>query len=61
MMRPVDKGADRGEFNPYTDAQAPLIELLGMNCSYCERWIASAIHVEHKIPKSQNENLKYRI
>ncbi len=51
-MRPVNKGDDLGVFNPYTDAQQRLIERLGEYCSYCERWIASGIHVEHKLPKN---------
>lgn len=51
-MRPVDKGVDRGSFNPYSDAQRPLAELLGDYCSYCERWIPSGIHIEHKRPKN---------
>lgn len=50
-MRPVDKGADQGPFVKHEDAQQPLLEQLGEYCSYCERWIASAIHVEHKKPK----------
>lgn len=51
-MRPVDKGNDLGEFQPYGKAQQPLTERLGEYCSYCERWIACAIHVEHKKPKN---------
>lgn len=51
-MRPVDKGIDLGEFNPYEKAQQPLTDRLGEYCSYCERWIASGIHVEHKKPKN---------
>lgn len=51
-MRPVDKGADLGNFDPYNDAQQPLEEQLGSFCSYCERWVSSSIHVEHKLPKA---------
>lgn len=50
-MRPVDKGQDLGEFEPYKNAQQPLIDQLGEYCNYCERWIASGIHVEHKLPQ----------
>lgn len=60
-MRPIDKTPDRGSFPKYEDAQQPLTGLLGAYCSYCERWIASAIHVEHKLPKSDYpvEKLKW--
>lgn len=52
-MRPVDKGSDLGEIKSYENAQQPLTERLGEYCSYCERWIASGIHVEHKKPKKE--------
>lgn len=52
-MRPIDKGADRGSFSKYQDAQQPLIEQLGEYCSYCERWLATSIAVEHKKPKKK--------
>ncbi len=58
-MRPIDKGIDRGPFNPYSKAQGPLIEQIGRYCSYCERWVASAIHIEHKQPKSLYPDLKF--
>lgn len=50
-MRPIDKGNDLGEIKPYENAQQSLTERLEEYCSYCERWIASGIHVEHKKPK----------
>lgn len=59
-MRPVDKGFDRGTFRPYTDAQKPLEDAIGRYCSYCERWIASGIHVEHKLPKGRYAGRKFR-
>ncbi|MEJ6475288.1 HNH endonuclease [Pseudoalteromonas piscicida] len=59
-MRPIVKGHDRGEFRPYQDAQQPLIKQLGEYCSYCERWIPSGIHVEHKKPKDPYPELKYQ-
>ncbi len=58
-MRPVDKGSDLGEIKPYENAQQPLTERLGEYCSYCERWIASGIHVEHKKPKNEYPETKY--
>lgn len=58
-MRPVDKGSDLGEIKPYENAQQPLTERLGEYCSYCERWIASGIHVEHKRPKNEYPETKY--
>nr|WP_294864223.1 HNH endonuclease [uncultured Pseudogulbenkiania sp.] len=59
-MRPVNKGPDKGTFKPYGNAQEPLKTALGRYCSYCERWIASAIHVEHKLPKDDYPGRKYR-
>jgi uncharacterized protein (TIGR02646 family) len=59
-MRPVDKGQIERDFNPYQDAQQPLVNRLGKFCSYCERWIASAIHVEHKMPKANYSQLKFK-
>ncbi|WP_367156139.1 HNH endonuclease [Methylomonas sp. HYX-M1] len=58
-MRPIEKGTDLGEINPYERAQQPLIERLGEYCSYCERWIASGIHVEHKKPKNEYPETKF--
>jgi len=58
-VRPVNKGKDAGEFKPYQDAQNLLQERIGEFCSYCERWIASAIHVEHKQPKNEYPKLQY--
>ena len=55
-MRPINKGVDRGDFDPYQDAQQPLIDQLGEFCSYCERWVSSGIHVEHKLPKGRYKN-----
>ncbi|AAZ98637.1 HNH nuclease [Thiobacillus denitrificans ATCC 25259] len=59
-MRPVDKGKDLGSFKPYNKACAPLQDRLGEYCSYCERWIAAAIEVEHILPKKANPSQKYR-
>lgn len=58
-MRPVSKGADRGVFNPYNDAQKPLIEQLGEYCSYCERLVPCGIHVEHKLPKGEYPEFEF--
>lgn len=59
-MRPVNKGNNRGTFNPYTNAQQPLIDQLGDRCSYCERWIPSSIHVEHKKPKDHYPEVEFQ-
>lgn len=59
-MRSVNKGSDRGSFNPYQDACTPLQDAIGEYCSYCERWIASAIEVEHILPKKSNPSRKFR-
>lgn len=59
-MRPVNKGPDRGSYRPYGKACGPLQEAIGAYCSYCERWIASAIEVEHILPKKLNPAKKFR-
>lgn len=58
-MRPVNKGNDLGQISPYKNAQQPLIDRLGEYCSFCERWIASGIHVEHKKPKNDYPEEKF--
>lgn len=58
-MRPVNKGDDLGEFNPYQNAQQPLSDLIGEYCSYCERWVCSGIHIEHKKPKGEYPEFEY--
>jgi uncharacterized protein (TIGR02646 family) len=50
-MRPINKGSNNYTYRKYQDAQGDLINRIGEHCSYCGRWIASAIHVEHKKPK----------
>lgn len=58
-MRPVDKSPDLGKIKPYQEAQKPLKDRLGSFCSYCERWICNAQHVEHKMPKDQDRTLEF--
>jgi uncharacterized protein (TIGR02646 family) len=58
-MRPVDKGNSTKVYIKYTESQNDLTDKLGRGCSYCERWIASAINVEHKKPKSKYPSLEY--
>lgn len=50
-MRPINKGINNQPYGKYQDAQGDLINRIGEYCSYCGRWIPSAIHVEHKRPK----------
>lgn len=59
-MRPIDKGRDQGSFKCYGDAQQPLKAILGEYCSYCERWVSNAIHVEHKLPKNDYPGRRHR-
>jgi uncharacterized protein (TIGR02646 family) len=59
-LRPVNKLPCQGDFSPWGTAQKPLKEKIGEYCSYCERWIASAIHVEHKKPKNQFDLEKFK-
>ncbi|MBH1972137.1 HNH endonuclease [Moraxellaceae bacterium AER2_44_116] len=58
-MRPINKGVYLYRLAKYEDAQQPLVVRLGEYCSYCERWIASAIHVEHKKPKKEYPTEQY--
>lgn len=58
-MRPVNKGTDLGEFKPYGNAQQPLVDKIGEFCSYCERWVSSGIHIEHKKPKDKYPSLEF--
>jgi uncharacterized protein (TIGR02646 family) len=41
-------------FTDYKQAAPYLKERLGRYCSYCERWIAVSLAVEHVSPKSKN-------
>lgn len=59
-MRPINKGKDRGYFKPWGKACNALQDAIGEYCSYCERWIASAIEVEHVLPKNEYPSQKYR-
>lgn len=55
-MRPVDKmqAPVPGAFSPYGTARGELLTRLGRYCSYCERAVKSAIHVEHIMPQAHN-------
>lgn len=54
-MRPVNRGEHPAELaSPmahYRDAAPYLEKRLGRYCSYCERWIATSLAVEHISPK----------
>lgn len=54
-MRPVNRGEHPAELaSPmahYRDAAPYLKDRLGRYCSYCERWIATSLAVEHLSPK----------
>jgi len=59
-MRSVDRGAQPLSadgspvaFAQYQDAAPYLKERLGRYCSFCERWIATNLAVEHKLPKHE--------
>jgi uncharacterized protein (TIGR02646 family) len=53
-MRPVERGDAPQVFNDYREAAPYLKERLGRYCSYCERFIAAGLAVEHVSPKSQD-------
>jgi uncharacterized protein (TIGR02646 family) len=64
-MRSVEKGGhpkgDDGqpiEFGAYGDAAPYLKERIGRWCSFCERWIATNLAVEHKLPKKTYPELE---
>jgi len=48
---PVDSKGMPKTFAVYKYARADLIEVLGRYCSFCERHIATSLHVEHVLPK----------
>lgn len=52
-MRPIRRGASprQGDFSHYRDALPDLVSRLGMYCSYCERYVATQLAVEHIQPK----------
>ena len=52
-MRSIRRGASprQGDFSNYRDALPDLVSRLGMYCSYCERYVATQIAVEHIQPK----------
>jgi len=50
-MRPVNKGIAPKAYADYREAQPDLVAAIDRFCSYCGRFIASGIHVEHKRPK----------
>lgn len=61
-MRSVDKGGhpigQDGEavrFADYQEAGPYLKERIGRYCSYCERFIAASLAVEHKLPKDEGQ------
>jgi uncharacterized protein (TIGR02646 family) len=62
-MRPVDRGPvpqDGGQdvmFTEYGQARPYLARRLGRYCSYCERWMAASLAVEHVRPKSLRPDL----
>lgn len=62
-MRPVCRGPVPQEdgqevvFSDYGEARPHLAQTLGRYCSYCERWIAASLAVEHVQPKSLRPDL----
>lgn len=52
-MRPIRRNASprQGDFSNYRDALPDLVSRLGMYCSYCERYVATQLAVEHIQPK----------
>ncbi len=52
-MRPVQRGASPfpTDLGNYQDAKRPLVDRLGLYCSYCERYVCTGLAVEHIQPK----------
>jgi uncharacterized protein (TIGR02646 family) len=52
-MRPIRRGVSprQGDFTNYRDAFPDLVSRLGLYCSYCERYVATQLAVEHIQPK----------
>jgi len=46
-MRPIHRGSTRKVYAEYEHAKQDLVNRLGPYCSYCERHIATSLHVEH--------------
>ena len=49
---PQDKGGQPLQFNRSQEATPHLKQRLGRYCSFCERWIAANLAIEHKHPQS---------
>ena len=52
-MRPVAKGAAPNTYSVFTDAQPDLVAVIDRFCSFCGRFVAAGIHVEHKLPQNE--------
>lgn len=55
---PQDDAGGPIAFDRYQDAAPYLKERMGRYCSFCERWIATQLAVEHKQPKKPNPALE---
>jgi hypothetical protein len=55
---PLDEQAQPVVLNNYQDAAPYLKTRLGRYCSYCERFTASSLAVEHKLPKKHHDELE---
>lgn len=55
---PTSPEGEAVQFVRYQDAAPYLKERLGRYCSFCERWVASSLAVEHKQPKSRAPQLE---
>lgn len=53
-MRPINKGPAPRAYKNYQDAIGDLEDSIGRYCSYCERFIAANLAVEHVSPKKHD-------
>ncbi|WP_431049645.1 HNH endonuclease [Roseateles sp. L2-2] len=56
---PVQENGERFVFRPYINAAPHLKERLGRYCSFCERFVPTALAVEHKLPKLHYGHLEF--
>lgn len=56
---PVRDDGERHDFQPYIKAAPHLKERLGRYCSFCERFVPTALAVEHKLPKLHYAHLEF--
>ncbi len=57
-MRPIERGETTETFREYQQAKSLLTTRLGNYCSFCERYIAASLAIEHMLPQTPFPELK---